>query len=103
MMSRLAACVIIMAVVTYIPRVFPLVLMKNRRIESRFIKSFLDYTPYAVLGSMTFPYIVNSTGNLYTGLAGTIVALALSYYNKGLTKVAIYTVAAVYLASFIFD
>ncbi len=88
----------IMALVTYAIRIFPLILMKDREIKSKFIRRFLDFTPYAVLGSMTFPFIIYSTGNTATGIIGTAAALALSYLNKGLTKVAIYTVIIVYIA-----
>lgn len=87
----------IMAIVTYIPRVVPLLAMKGRRIESRFLRSFLYYVPYAVLGSMTFPAIIYSTGNMATGAIGTAVAIFLAYCNKGLTKVAVYAVLAVYI------
>ena len=52
--------VLVMAVVTYIPRVLPLSLMR-RRVESRFLQSFLYYMPYAVLGAMTFPAILEAT------------------------------------------
>jgi branched-subunit amino acid transport protein len=91
----------IMAIVTYIPRVAPLLAMKGRRIESKFLKSFLYYVPYAVLGSMTFPAVIYSTGNMATGAIGTAVAIFLAYYNKGLTKVAVYAVLAVYICSYI--
>lgn len=92
----------IMAIVTYIPRVVPLLAMKGRKIESVFIRSFLTYVPYAVLGAMTFPAIVYSTDNMATGIVGTATALFLSYYNKGLTRVAIYTVLIVYISSYLF-
>jgi branched-subunit amino acid transport protein len=92
----------IMAIVTYIPRVTPLLAMKGKKIESRTIRSFLFYMPYAVLGAMTFPAIFYSTGNMATGMIGTAVALFLSYYDKGLTKVAIYAVAASYISGYIF-
>ena len=59
--------VLVMAVVTYIPRVLPLSLMR-RRVESRFLQSFLYYMPYAVLGAMTFPAILEATERLCGGV-----------------------------------
>ena len=63
-MSYILLAVFLMAFVTYIPRVIPLVLV-NRKMESKFIDSFLYYLPYSVLGAMTFPSVLFSTGNLY--------------------------------------
>ena len=42
------------AVVTYLIRMLPMTLFR-REIKSRFIRSFLTYVPFAVLGAMTFP------------------------------------------------
>lgn len=81
-----AAC--IMALVTYLPRVLPMALFK-RKIKSVRVKSFLYYMPYAVLGAMTFPGILNATGNLYFSLAGMVTALVLAYFEKGLMTVAV--------------
>ena len=46
----------VMAVVTYIPRFVPITFFR-REIKSVYLKNFLDYTPYAVLGALTFPDI----------------------------------------------
>lgn len=46
----------VMAGVTYLVRMLPLVLVK-KKIENRFINSFLYYVPYAVLAVMTVPAI----------------------------------------------
>lgn len=89
-------CIFLMALVTYIPRVLPLTIFR-KPIRSRYIRSFLDYTPYAVLGAMTFPDVFTSTGSLVSALAGTAVALILSYYRKGLVTVACSAILAVYL------
>ena len=53
-LKRVLICVALMALVTYIPRVLPVTVFR-KQIRSRFIRSFLDYTPYAVLGALTFP------------------------------------------------
>lgn len=53
-MERVLICVALMALVTYIPRVLPVTIFR-KQIQSPFIRSFLDYTPYAVLGALTFP------------------------------------------------
>lgn len=99
-MERAVICIFLMALVTYIPRVLPLTVFR-REIRSRYIRSFLNYTPYAVLGAMTFPDVFTSTGNLISALAGTAVALVLSYYRKGLVTVACSAIAVVYLVEMV--
>lgn len=86
----------VMAVVTYFIRVLPLTFFK-KKVESRFIRSFLYYVPYAVLGGMTFPHILYSTENTLYAAVGTVVAVVLGYFERGLTTVAIASVLAVYL------
>ena len=98
-MNKTFTYILIMAIVTYIPRVLPISLM-TKEIKSRFIKSFLYYMPFAVLGSMTFPAILYSTGNIYTGIIGTVVGVSLAYFNQSLVKVAIASVSVVYIISF---
>lgn len=80
--------VLIMAVVTYLIRMIPLVLV-NREINNTFIKSFLYYVPYAALASMTFPAIVFSTTQTAAALAGFAVAVFMALREKGLLPVAL--------------
>lgn len=61
------AAVLLMALVTYIPRVLPIVVFR-KEIKSKYIKSFLRYVPYAVLGALTFPDIFYSTANFATAI-----------------------------------
>jgi len=100
-MMYLALSITIMTVVTYLVRVIPLVVFK-KKIESRFIKSFLYYVPYAVLSCMTFPAIMYSTNNLYTAIIGSSVALIASFFKLKLIYVVIITVCIVFGVSFIF-
>ena len=52
-MTRVIICVILMAIVTYIPRALPITVFR-KKIKSKYVRSFLDYTPYAVLGHRPF-------------------------------------------------
>lgn len=88
--------ILIMAGVTYLIRMLPLVIFK-RRIESRFIKSFMYYVPFAVLGAMTFPSIFTSTASIYSAIAGTAVAIVLSLREKSLLTVALTACLTVYV------
>ena len=88
--------ILVMALVTYLIRVLPLTFFK-KKVQSRFIRSFLYYVPYAVLGGMTFPHIFYSTENTLYAAIGTVVAVLLAYFENGLTTVALASVMAVYL------
>ncbi len=88
--------VLVMAGVTYLIRMLPLVIFK-KKIESNFIKSFLYYVPFAVLGAMTFPAIFSSTSSLYSAIAGTMVAIFLAYKEKSLLTVASCACLTVYI------
>ena len=95
-LNRALICVALMALVTYIPRVLPGTIFR-KQIKSRFIRSFLDYTPYAVLGALTFPDVFTSTGHMYSAVGGTLVAVALGYKGKSLVVVAMAAIITVYL------
>lgn len=77
----------VMAGITYLIRMLPLVLVKHK-IKSRFAVSFLYYIPYAVLSVMTVPAIFTSTGDVLSAAVGFAVALILSYFEKSLVTVA---------------
>lgn len=91
---RFMGYVTVMALVTYLIRMLPLVVFK-KKITSRFVRSFLFYVPYAVLGAMTLPDILYSTGNMLTAAAGFGVALLLSWKEKPLLVVALSACAVV--------
>lgn len=79
--------ILVMAVVTYLIRAVPLVLV-NKQIENRFIRSFLYYVPYTALATMTFPAILFSTGELASAIVGFAVAVFLALREKSLIVVA---------------
>lgn len=95
-LKRAVICVCLMALVTYVPRVLPVTIFR-KQIRSPFIRSFLDYTPYAVLGALTFPDVFTSTGHWYSAVGGTLVAVALGYKGKSLVVVAMAAIITVYL------
>lgn len=92
--------ILLMALVTFLPRVLPLVLFR-KEIKSNYIKSFLHYVPFAVLGALTFPDIFYSTGIFITALLGTITALILAYFERSLVVVAIGAIIVVYFTGLI--
>lgn len=92
--------VLVMAGVTYLIRMLPFALFR-KKITNVYIKSFLHYVPYAVLGAMTLPAVFYSTGNIYMSLSGFVVAVVLSFMNKSLLTVAIASCTTSYLTGVI--
>lgn len=88
----------VMALVTYAVRMVPFVVFR-KKLRSKFLKDFLYYVPYAVLGAMTIPAIFYSTGNIVSAAAGCIIAMLLAFRNKSLLTVA----AAACGAAFVTD
>lgn len=97
---QLITYIAIMAGVTYIIRMTPIMVFR-KRIRSRFIQSFLYYVPYAVLGAMTIPAVLYSTGSMISACAGLITAFILAFFNRSLIVVALSASAAAYAAELI--
>ena len=92
--------VAVMAGVTYLIRAVPFIVFR-KKIQNRFVRSFLYYIPYAVLAAMTIPAVFYSTANVYSALAGTAVALIMAFFEKGLLSVALSACSAVFVAELI--
>lgn len=87
---------LLMAGSTYLIRAIPFALVR-KKIENRFIRSFLYYIPYAVLTAMTIPAVFFSTDRVISAAAGTLVAVLLALKKKSLTVVAVFACIAVFL------
>lgn len=86
---RFAQYLLVMAGVTYLVRALPFVLFR-RKIENRFVLSVLYYAPYAVLGAMTIPDILYSTGSMLTAGVGMAVAFFAAWKNQPMVLVALW-------------
>lgn len=71
----------IMFGVTYLTRVLPLLIFKQR-IRNRFMRSFLAYIPYAVLAAMTFPAVFFAVDCLPAAAAGVLAASDCSAHGE---------------------
>ena len=84
--------------VTYLTRVAPLVIFR-KKIQSRFIRSFLYYIPYAVLAAMTFPAVFFAAGSVPAAAAGVAAAVIAALMGGSLFTVAVTASAVVYVVS----
>ena len=94
------AYLIVMAGVTYLIRMLPLVLIK-KKITNKFLLSFLHYIPYAVLSVMTVPAIFSSTSYFSSATIGFAIALILACMEKSLLTVAAFSSLAVFVAEIV--
>jgi len=86
----------VMALVTYLIRMLPLTVFR-KKIENRFVKSFLYYVPYACLMAMTFPGVLYATDHMVSAVCGVVVAILLALRDKGLVTVAVAASITVFL------
>lgn len=87
---------VILAGSTYLIRAIPFAAIR-KKINNRFIKSFLYYIPYAVLSAMTLPAAFYATGNVISGAVGLVVGGIFAYMGKSLTLVAVLSCVAAFL------
>ncbi len=93
--SMLIGCAVMFGV-TYLCKAVGLLLVK-KQIRNTFVQSFLYYLPYSVLAVMVFPSILFSTSFLWSGIAGTVVALVLAFFRRGLLVVSVCSILTVFL------
>ncbi len=94
---KMVLLVLTMAAVTYLIRVIPFAFFR-KRIKSRYVNSVMHYMPFAVLAAMTFPYVFYSTGNFYTALVGTGVAIIAALCKRSMLTVAILACITVFIS-----
>ncbi|HSH26030.1 MAG TPA: AzlD domain-containing protein [Massilibacterium sp.] len=87
-----------MAIVTYIPRMIPLVFFSNLKL-SPFVEGVLSNVPYAMLGALIIPGIFLENDDIWFGIIGLVVASVVSYLGGTLVLVILSAVFSVYLYS----
>lgn len=88
--------VAVMFVVTYALRALPLLLVRGE-LHNRRLRTFLEFTPYAVLTAMTLPAVIHATANWYSGAAGIAAAVLLAWRGMSLMPVAMGAAATVWV------
>ena len=96
MKSYIWLAILAMAGVTYCIRVLPLTLIR-RKIENRFLRSFLYYVPYVTLTVMTFPAIIEATGSVWSGVAALAAGILVAYLTEILFLVSVLCCAVVFV------
>lgn len=79
---------LLMIVVTNLIRIIPVLFIKGP-IKNRFVRSFLHYVPYVTLSVMTFPAIVETTGEPLAGAMALVGGIVAAWMGLGLFPVAL--------------
>lgn len=95
-MDKVLLIVLMMGIVTHVPRVLPLALLNNLKLPP-YLNSFLQFIPYAVLGALIFPGILSSTGDVQSALAGGITASILALLRLNIIIIVLGGILGVYL------
>ena len=93
---------LVMAGITYLIRMIPMVLIKDK-IKNKYVLSFLYYVPYTVLSVMTIPAIFYATDSVYSAVAGFLAAMVMAYFGNSLLKVAATSCVVVFVVEFIMN
>lgn len=91
---------IAMAITMVALRAIPLLFFK-KKIENKFLKSFFTYVPNTVLTALIVPEVFSSTSTPISAWAGVIVAVVLSYFDRGLLTVSLCAVTTSFITEFI--
>ena len=94
--------ILVMAAVSYLIRVLPMTLIR-KKIDNKFIKSFLYYVPYVILSVMTFPAIIEATESPIPGVIALAVGIILAIIGANLIQVAGACCGAVFITELIMD
>lgn len=86
----------LMACVTYLPRMLPLVVLHRLRLPS-FLKRQFQFIPFAVLGALIFPGVLHSTASISSAAVGAITAALLAFFRVNLLFVVLGSIIAVFI------
>ncbi|MCY6484344.1 AzlD domain-containing protein [Clostridium aestuarii] len=100
-MNRIIIMIFFIAMTTYLTRAIPLVLYKGKE-PTKFVKSFLEYIPYAALSGLLFPEVLFSTGSVVTSLIGCLFAGILILKKQNMLIVVMGTIILVYMMNMYF-
>lgn len=99
-MGSLFWIIIGMGVVTYIPRMLPLVAFDANKIHPR-LQGLLKNVPYAALGALIFPGILLvNPDNLLYGMVGAATAFAVAFAGANLIFVVLSAIAVLSIYSY---
>ena len=98
--TKVYITIILMALVTYLPRMFPMVMLGGRTVNG-FWDRVLKLIPVATLTALIVPAGFSATSNPITSIAGLAAAVVLSLLKCSLIVIVLGSVGTAVLAGMI--
>ncbi|MDD3839144.1 MAG: AzlD domain-containing protein [Clostridia bacterium] len=92
--------ILLMALVTYIPRLIPLTVLRNKKLPP-FWNRFLRLVPFAILSALIFPQVLYSTNNVISALVGVIIAITCAFLRMNITVVVFAAILGVFICNIV--
>lgn len=91
-----------MGIVTYIPRMLPLVALNGKNLPP-FLQGMLKNVPYATLGALIVPsvFLIDKT-DLWFGIIGAVVAFVIAYLGANVIIVVLGAIAVLSIYTYFF-
>lgn len=90
-----------MAIVTYVPRMLPLVALNGKKMPP-FLQAVLNNVPFAALGALIVPGIFLINDNIWYGIVGGIVAFIVAFFGANVIVVVMSSIGALTVFSLFF-
>lgn len=90
-----------MAIVTYVPRMLPLVVFQNMNLPP-FWQNVLKNVPYATLGALIIPAVFFIQEDILFGIIGAVTALIVAYIGANAIIVVMSSIAVLCIYSVFF-
>ncbi len=102
MSMKICVLILLMALVTYIPRALPVLLVDKAKMNRR-MELFLEYIPYAALGALVFPGILNvDAEHIPLAVIAAAIAFALSIKKENMILTIFVTTGAYIIMQLLF-
>ncbi|HOP61805.1 MAG TPA: AzlD domain-containing protein [Spirochaetota bacterium] len=94
---EIISIIVLMGVVTYLPRLVPMYLIDVEKIPGR-LKLFLSFIPYAALGALILPGSISAvSGKPVVSALGIASAVIIAWFNSNIIITVLLTVLATFL------
>lgn len=90
-----------MGIVTYIPRMMPLVFLSNKELHP-FVQAILKNVPYATLGALIIPGIFLINEDIWFGIIGAFVATIVAVLGANIIIVVLSSITVLSVYSILF-
>ncbi|TDL80743.1 AzlD domain-containing protein [Peribacillus frigoritolerans] len=101
MISNVMMMIIGMAVVTYLPRMIPLVALSGIELPP-FVQNVLRNVPFATLGALIVPGVFLIQEDIWFGITGAISAFAVAYLGVNVIVVVMSSILTLIVYGLVF-